>query len=193
MADPKSRAPVANPLSSFWTSAPQDLENHRSTSDLPTISDVVIIGGGFAGVGTAYHLLKDNPTPPSIVLLEARGISSGATGRNGGHVKPDTYFGATKYTKLYGAEAAAELTAFETANMYAVKQLVESEGLDCDFNLTRAVDVCLDPDHARATEEAYRKLVKTGVVNLKDVAFTTKDAERVCTDPLHRHGRHADQ
>lgn len=176
----KSRSPVANPVASFWTIPPHGLDDHRSTPDLPSVSDVVIIGAGFAGVATAYHLFKDNPNPPSVTLLEARKVCSGASGRNGGHVKPDTYFNVPKYTRLYGAKAAAELAAFEASHPYAVKTLVESEGLDCDFHLTRAVDVYLDPEHARVTEEAYRKLLQDGVVDLKDVAFTPKkDAERV--------------
>ena len=172
--------PVANPVPSLWTAEPQPLDDHRSSADLPSEADVVIIGSGLAGVGTAYHLVKDNPKPPSIVILEARKICSGATGRNGGHVKPDTYFNVTRNTDLFGEEAAAELAAFEAAHPWAVKELVEREGLDCDFHLTRAVDVYLDPEHARKTEAAYRKLAAGGRVDLRDVAFIPKkDAERV--------------
>lgn len=185
--------PVPNPVPSFWNSEPKRLDDHRTTPDLPSEADIVIIGSGFAGVATAYHILKDNPDPPSIVLLEARKICSGATGRNGGHVKPDTYFNVSKYTQMYGEAAAAELAAFEAAHVYAVKDLVEDEGLDCDFHITRAVDVYLDPEHARQTEEAHRKLVAAGVVNLRDVAFIPKkDAERVRAPP-HGHWNGADQ
>lgn len=172
--------PVPNPVSSFWNFEPRALDNHRTTADLPSEADIVIIGSGFAGVATAYHILKGHPNPPSIVLLEARKLCSGATGRNGGHVKPDTYFNVTKYSKMYGAEAAAELAAFEMANVYAVKDLVESEGLDCDFHLTRAVDVFLDKGHARQTEAAYRDLANAGRLDLKDTALLpAKHAERV--------------
>ncbi|KAH7148212.1 FAD dependent oxidoreductase-domain-containing protein [Dactylonectria macrodidyma] len=176
----QDRAPAHNPVPSFWNAEPRTLDHHRSTPELPSVTDIIIIGGGFAGVATAYHLLKDNPSPPSIVILEARGLCSGASGRNGGHVKPDTYYNVPKYTKLYGSAAAAELAAFEASHVLAVKDLVESENLDCDFHLTRAVDVYLDPEHASRTEAAYRELVKAGVVNLRDVAFVSKDdAERV--------------
>ncbi|KAI5458905.1 FAD dependent oxidoreductase-domain-containing protein [Mariannaea sp. PMI_226] len=179
-ASHEHRAPVPNPVPSFWNSEPRALDDFRSTSELPQTVDIVIIGGGLAGVTTAYHLLKDNPNPPSIVLLEARKLCSGATGRNGGHVKPDTYFNAPKYTKLYGAEAAAELVAFEVSHVLAIKDLVESEDLDCDFHLTRSIDVYLDSEHAKQTEAAYRDLVKSSTVNMRDVAFTSaKDAERV--------------
>lgn len=173
-------SPASNPVTSFWNAAPNRLDDYRSSQQFPSEADVVIVGSGLAGVATAYHILQDSPTPLSIVLLESRKVCSGATGRNGGHVKPDTYFNVPKYTKLYGPKAAAELAAFEASHVLAVKDLVERESLDCDFHLTRAIDVYLHPEHARQTEQAYRQLVKDGVVNLRDVAFTAKeDAERV--------------
>lgn len=174
------RYPVSNPVTAFWNTEGRLLDDHRSTLDLPAEADISIIGSGFTGVATAYHILKDNPSPPSIVLLDARKVCSGATGRNGGHIKPDTYFNVAKHTKLFGAEAAAELAAFEMANVYAVKSLVEKEGLDCDFHLTRAIDVLLDRDHASETESAYQQLVASGLVNLRDTAFIPgTDVERV--------------
>ena len=180
MAQTQPQWPVPDPLPSCWIAETQPLDDFRSSDDLPSAADVVIIGSGFAGVATAYHLLNDNPDPPSIVLLEARKICSGATGRNGGHIKPDLFYTAAKHANMYGAAEAAEIAAFETANLYAVKDLVELEQIDCDFHLTRGLDVFLDPEHAKDTEETYRRLVESGVVNLRDVAFTPKDqAERV--------------
>lgn len=96
-------------------------------------------------------------------------------------MKPDTYFNVPKYTKLYGPEMAAKLAVFESSQVLAVKELVEREQIDCDFHLTRTIDVYLDAQVAKDTEAAYRGLLKAGVVDLKDVAFTSKsDAERVC-------------
>ena len=174
------RAPVANPTSSFWNSEPKKLDDYRSTPELPAKADVVIIGSGLSGVATAYFLLKDNPNPPSVVLLEARKICSGATGRNGGHVKPDTFSDIPKFTKLFGKAATAELAAFEASHVYAVKDLVEKENLDCDFHVTRALDVFLDSAHADEVEATYKGLSRNTGVNLTDVAFTGReDAERV--------------
>ena len=45
--------------------------------------DVAIIGGGFTGVSTAYHLSRRNPRL-GIAILEARSLGNGASGRNGG-------------------------------------------------------------------------------------------------------------
>lgn len=47
--------------------------------------DIVIVGGGFTGLWTAYYLKKENPEL-DIALLEANFCGFGASGRNGGYV-----------------------------------------------------------------------------------------------------------
>ena len=79
----KSSYPEPNSTLSFWRSEPHELDNYRSSEDLPAKVDLVIIGAGYAGTATAYHLYDENPSPPSTVLLEARQACSGATARNG--------------------------------------------------------------------------------------------------------------
>jgi len=75
--------PVPNSTAPFWRSELHEIDSIRSTDRLPKECDVLIIVGGLSGVSTAYHLLDENPSPPSIVILEAREVCSGATGRNG--------------------------------------------------------------------------------------------------------------
>jgi glycine/D-amino acid oxidase-like deaminating enzyme len=49
------------------------------------VADVVIVGGGFTGVSTAWHLRSRRPEA-GIALLEAGVLGQGASGRNGGQV-----------------------------------------------------------------------------------------------------------
>ncbi|KAK8258251.1 FAD dependent oxidoreductase-domain-containing protein [Phyllosticta capitalensis] len=163
--------PVPNPTTPFWRTELHELDSHRSTAEIPAETDVLIIGAGFSGAAMAYHLLDENPSPPSICILEAREACSGATGRNGGHLKPDVYFQVPKYTALFGAEAANEVAAFESSQVYAVKELVEKEKIDCDFTLTRAVDVCLDAEHAAKCKAEFEQLVAAKRPSVRDVFF----------------------
>lgn len=89
-------------------------------------SDVVIIGAGYAGISTAYHLTKGEASDKklSITILEARGVCSGATGRNGGHLRPDMYTPMTRLIDRAGVERALEVTEFEIAHVHAVKSLI---------------------------------------------------------------------
>ena len=173
--------PVPNSTTPFWRTELHELDSHRSTEELPEEADVVIIGAGYAGAALAYHIFDGNgASPPSVVILEARQACSGATGRNGGHLKPDVYFNVPKYIKRFGVKAAVEVADFEAKQVLAVKELVERENIDCDFTLTRACDVILHEELARETEAAHTQLVKSGVANVRDVHYTPrKYAERV--------------
>lgn len=55
----------------------------RAALDTQIDADVVIIGGGFTGLWSAYHLKALDPSL-RIVVLEAERIGFGASGRNGG-------------------------------------------------------------------------------------------------------------
>ena len=85
-----------------------------------------------------------------------------------------------EYIKKYGLNMAAEITNFEISHIQLLKDLVETEKIDCDFILTRSIDVFLDEEHALKTKAAYDLLVESGLVSLKDIQFTpAKNAETV--------------
>ena len=86
--------PRSNPTKSAWLLPPDPLQNYRSTERLPTdILDVVIIGSGLSGTSVAWHLLRGDGHPRQTALkalmLEARDVCSGATGRNGNFIKDE--------------------------------------------------------------------------------------------------------
>jgi len=85
-----SALPSKHALRSFWLSEPSELADHRTTAHLPDGADVIIVGSGIAGSLTAYSLLDVDPNL-HIVMLEAREVCGGATGRNGGQIKTDPY------------------------------------------------------------------------------------------------------
>lgn len=80
--------PVASPTVSYWQSPPHRLASY--CSEFPSAADVVIIGSGITGSSVARTLFEQSPSL-KIVILEARQLCSGATGRNGGHIKPGTH------------------------------------------------------------------------------------------------------
>src|SRR3989304_4542823 len=67
--------------------------------------DVAIIGGGFPGLSTAYHLRRDNPGM-KVAVLEAETIGYGASGRNGG-VSLARFWGGRAAGKARGSSPAA--------------------------------------------------------------------------------------
>jgi len=55
---------------------------HMLSADMHT--DIAVVGGGIAGVSTAYFILKN--TTNSVVLVEADKVAHGATGHNAGQI-----------------------------------------------------------------------------------------------------------
>jgi hypothetical protein len=173
--------PTHTPGECFWQTARDDLSDHRSTEQLPEHSDIVIIGAGYAGVSAAYHLVKDGDASKSIAILEARGTCSGATGRNGGHCRPDFYGHIPTYMDRAGDRAGAEIAEFEIANLRALKKIIEQEKIDCDFTLARSVDVWCNEESAKKAKVVYDRMVAADFEYMKDAVFYTgQQVEGVC-------------
>ena len=99
---------------------------------LPARADVVIVGGGFTGLWSAYYLLALEPAL-DVVVLEAQHVGFGASGRNGGWVSalwpvpPDTI------ARRHGRAAALGMLAALRATVDEVGRAADSEGIDCGF------------------------------------------------------------
>ena len=173
--------PVSNPTAPFWERDAHKLHNYRSTEQIPQHSDIVIIGAGYAGVSVAYHIISENSCADrSITILEARGACSGATGRNGGHLRPDLYGHIPTYVDRAGAEAGLEIAEFEIAHVHAIKNVIEKEKIECDFTLTRTIDVWCNEKSAQQAKHIYDQMVGRKFKYMDDVVFYTgKTAEGV--------------
>lgn len=73
--------PVNDPTIPYWTVPPIDLNLPAHNTPLPTHVDALIIGSGITGVSCARTLLKKGPIGLRVLVLEARDVCSGATGR----------------------------------------------------------------------------------------------------------------
>ncbi|MBA3460285.1 MAG: FAD-dependent oxidoreductase [Deltaproteobacteria bacterium] len=110
--------------------------------------DVVIIGGGFTGVSTAYHLSKRFPQL-GIALIEAKRLANGASGRNGGLV----------LNGISVLDDDPDLTAREHAltrgAIDAIEALIREHGLAVRFRRDGCLTVATSP---RAAEEAHARV-----------------------------------
>ncbi|RKF60884.1 Gamma-glutamylputrescine oxidoreductase [Erysiphe neolycopersici] len=160
--------PSNESLPTFWRSELHPLDSHRSTEVIPKSCDVLILGAGYAGSSTAYHLLCNDDVPkmspkPSVLLLEARQACSGATARNGGHLRPSIFGRLPRYLKEYGIDTVLELVDFESDQVEAIAALVEKEKIDCDFTRTKSVNAYVTADDAMMAKKAYLKLKNAGL------------------------------
>ena len=94
------------------------------------ITDVVIVGGGIAGVTIAYNLSRQNL---NVVLVEAGSIGSGETGRTTAHLVTaldDRYY---ELERIYGKEKTKLIHASHKEAIDFIEDTIRSESIDCDF------------------------------------------------------------
>ncbi|KAJ7231255.1 FAD dependent oxidoreductase-domain-containing protein [Mycena rebaudengoi] len=142
---------------SYWLQGVRasPLLDHRTTEELPKSADVVIIGSGMCGTLVAYELLMRPNPPKSVVILEAREMCSGATGKNAGHCKPDQYRGFPKYEKNFGAEQAKKLLEHEFETWSRLVKFVHEEKVDCELWVGDTIDVAMSPEVANTLSAAF--------------------------------------
>ncbi len=92
--------------------------------------DVAIVGAGLAGLSAALDLAQ---TGFKVVVLEAKTIGWGASGRNGGQALTDVACGIEKIEKMLGLEAAKQVWQTSVEAVKLVKQRIQDHAIDCDW------------------------------------------------------------
>jgi len=145
--------PVDKPSQTYWLNdPPHPALCDASSSKLPETVDVAIIGSGIAGAAVARSLLHERRrrnirTTEKVVVLEARQLCSGATARNGGHIKPSLYESFSRFSKLLPKDRAAALARFQLLHVKYLTELCESEGLEsAEARKVETVDFFLDDE-----------------------------------------------
>lgn len=83
--------------------------------------------------------------------------------------------------KESGVEAANEFAAFVSNQKYAMKDAVDRENLNCEFEMRRSYDVYIDENDAKEAEELYRIAMSEGHQWARDFDFVGPEfAEQVC-------------
>ena len=113
---------------SYWNDSGLPLEYLTLQSDIAT--DVLIVGGGIAGLTTAYCLAKSGC---KVVLLEDGYLGSGESGRTTAHITyalDDRYYDLEKF---FGEEKARLAAESHNEALQWIKSTVSGEGIDCAF------------------------------------------------------------
>ncbi|EPL14647.1 FAD-binding oxidoreductase [Pseudomonas sp. CF161] len=93
-------------------------------------ADVCVVGGGFSGLNTALELAQRGF---SVVLLEARKIGWGASGRNGGQLIRGVGHGLEQFSKVLGDDGVRQMKLMGLEAVDIVRQRVEQFQIACDL------------------------------------------------------------
>lgn len=122
-------------------------------------ADVVVVGGGFAGLSAALEMAQKGL---SVVLLEADRIGSGASGRNGGQAIVGYASGQGPFEDQLGAQDAQRAWDLSLDAVELIEQRVRDHAIDCDW--VRGYTYVADsPKKARALHEEFEDHSRRGV------------------------------
>lgn len=147
-------------MNSIWTDTVKMPEFPKLQGDIKT--DVLIIGGGIAGLLSAYMLSESNV---DYILLEADRICQGVTGNTTAKITSQHGLIYSRLIKEFGVETAS---MYLNSNGEAIKEYRRlSQEIPCDFKEKSAYVYSTDSILQLEKEmDALRKL------NFKNVEFT---------------------
>ncbi len=146
-------------------------------------ADVVIIGAGFTGLWTAYHLLKASPSS-RVVVLEASAVGYGASGRNGGFAMTLIHRSLAAMTEAVGDDGARALHGAAVEAIRSLESVCAEEGIDAQLMPNGAITVSNSPPQ----DDLIRREAETAArLGLKDVAFLEgNEVQAVVHSPTFR-------
>jgi glycine/D-amino acid oxidase-like deaminating enzyme len=125
----------------------------RPALDGDTQADVAIVGAGFTGLWTAYHLLRGDPSL-RVVVVDREIAGFGASGRNGGWCSALFPAGEAKLTRRHGRDAALAMGAAMRATVDEVGKTVAAESIACDWVKGGTVTLARTPVQLRRAKAA---------------------------------------
>lgn len=114
---------------SYWQASEDGLQTGPPAGPIRT--DICIIGGGIAGLTTAYFLSKAGK---KVTVLDDGPIGGGETARTTAHLSNAIDDRLYRIEKWHGEEKAKLAINAHTKAIDTIEQIVKSEEIDCDFS-----------------------------------------------------------
>jgi len=115
------------PLSPSLWAATATVAPHTELLDGDAQADVVIVGAGYCGLSAALHLAEQGVR---VIVLEARDIGFGGSGRNGGQVIPGFKYDPSEMLSMFGPEKGQRLVDFAAGTADAVFDLINKHQME---------------------------------------------------------------
>lgn len=106
--------------------------------------DVCVVGGGIAGLSTAYEVVRAGF---SVVVLEDGSLGGGQTRRTTAHLSSAIDDRFTEIERVHGVEGARVAAQSHAAAIDRIEAIVAEEGIACGFEASTAI--CALPAIAR--------------------------------------------
>ena len=143
---------------SFWIDSTPFISCNKPDQDIQT--EVLIIGGGIAGLTTAYKLLKAGK---KVVLVEDGYIGSGETGRTTAHLTcalDNRYY---FLESIFGKDAAALAAQSHSAAIDEIEKIVTTLNIDCLFKRVNGYLFLHESDKEENLDKEFQATQRVGL------------------------------
>lgn len=151
----------AGESTSIWLDTKSMPEFPQLKENLKT--DVCVVGGGIAGLTTAYLLMKEGK---NVCVLESFELASGQTGRTTAHfttVVDDRYFDLEKYHGAKGARLTAES---HRGAIQKVEEIIQAEKIECEIQHIDGYLFAFGDKRPQILEREFEAAVRAGLTDV---------------------------
>ena len=149
---------------SLWMTTANMPEGRPLDSD--TRADVCIVGGGIAGLSTAYLLAREGR---SVAVIERGSVGGGMTGRTTAHLSNEIDDRYTEIERLHGKNGARLAAESHTAAIDQYESICRDENIDCDFERVDGY-LFLAPEHSeQMLDEELQAARRAGLTNVTKI------------------------
>ncbi len=134
-------------------------------------ADVVIVGGGYTGLWTAYQLTQSDPGI-EVVVLDANDVAFGASGRNGGFAMTLLDLNLDRLARNWGDAAAAHAHRAVARSVQEIVDTVADESLACDLEATGLLRVATNEAQLRRIERDRQTAERLGLDGFQQLDAT---------------------
>jgi glycine/D-amino acid oxidase-like deaminating enzyme len=152
-------------------------------------ADVAIIGGGYTGLWTAYHLKAAQPSL-EVAVLEQEVAGYGASGRNGGFAMTLLDHSLHDFKQQFGPAEALEAHKAVAEAVDGIGQFAKENNVDCDYEKNGIITVSTTPWQDAIIENDVKAAQEMGI---QDVRFLDGQTVRdMVHSPTYRCGHQED-
>ncbi len=126
----------------FWLDDPARPEPRASLSGQVS-ADLLVVGGGFAGLWTAV-VAKERQPDRRVVLVEGNRVGWAASGRNGGFCEASLTHG-DENGELHFADEMPVLTRLADENFNEIRRAITRYSIDAEWEETGVLTVATEP------------------------------------------------